>query len=81
MRQVVVALLASLLVLDVAAAAQATSRTSANSQARKIAPSSVNTKLAQMQQVLDVQQQQINQLMQQVRTRDKTIDQLQQQVS
>jgi len=31
MRQVVVALLASLLVLDVAAAAQATSRTSANS--------------------------------------------------
>jgi len=34
-----------------------------------------------MQQVLDAQQQQINQLMQQVRTRDKTIDQLQQQVS
>jgi hypothetical protein len=81
MRQGVVALLASLLVFDVAAAAQATSRTGANSKARKTAPSSVNAKLDQMQQALEAQQQQINQLMQQVQTRDKTIDQLQQQVS
>jgi hypothetical protein len=81
MRQGVVALLASLLVFDVAAAAQAMSRTGANSKARKTAPSSVNTKLDQMQQALEAQQQQINQLMQQVQTRDRTIDQLQQQVS
>jgi hypothetical protein len=81
MRQGVVALLASLLVFDVAAAAQATSRTGANSKARKTAPSSFNAKLDRMQQALEAQQQQINQLMQQVQTRDKTIDQLQQQVS
>ena len=81
MRQVVVALLASLLVLNVAAAAQATGRTGANSKSQKTAASSVNAKLAQMQQALDDQQQQMNQLMQQVQTRDRRIDQLQQQVS
>ena len=80
MRQVVVALLASLLVLEVAAAAQATGGTGANAKARKTAPSSVNTKLSQMQQALEAQQQQINQLIQQLQSRDKTIDQLQQQV-
>lgn len=81
MRQVVVALLASLLVLDVAAAAQASRGTGANSKSRKTAAFSVNAKLSQMQQALDAQQQQINQLMQQVQTRDRTIDQLQQKVS
>lgn len=80
MRQVVVVLLASLLTLHLAAAAQDTSKTT-SPRARKRSTSTVDTKLAEMQQAIDAQQQQINQLTQQLQNREKTIDQLQQQVT
>jgi hypothetical protein len=80
MRQVVVALLASLLILQVSAAAQGTSTgTASKAKAKKSAAPSV--KLADLQKAIEAQQQQINQLMQQLQSRDKAIDQLQQQVS
>jgi hypothetical protein len=82
MRQVVVALLASLLTLSVTAAAQDTNKTTMAPKGRKsTATTSVNARLASMQQAIEAQQQQINQLMQQLQSRDKTIDQLQQQVN
>ena len=80
MRQVVVALLASLLILQVSAAAQGTSTgTASKAKAKKSTAPSV--KLADLQKAIEAQQQQINQLMQQLQSRDKAIDQLQQQVS